>query len=198
MEGIINLGNYINPFHEDFLGYKIINGIGSFFTGDEEEGTTGVFGFLSSIGTGIGNIVSFIGDFFDNLLHLFVPTTAQWNTIKTRFSGLSDIITAHLPFVSTFKTSLEIAQNSVVSNSDMLVITMPSFSFYGGQTQQQRVVNVRNVYEPYRVQIRTGLTYIVYGLGLVYIIKYILGWGQTQASTEVKESGQYMSWARRK
>ena len=191
MEGIINLGNYINPFHEDFLGYKIINGIGSFFTGDEEEGTTGVFGFLRSI-------VNFVVNFFDNLLHIFVPTSEQWSTIKTRFSGLGDVITSHLPFVSTFKTSLENAQNSVVSNSDMLVITMPSFSFYGGQTQEQRVISVRDVYEPYRVQIRTGLTYIVYGLGIVYIIKYILGWGQTQASTEVKESSQYMSWARRK
>lgn len=103
-----------------------------------------------------------------------------------------------MPFVTTFSEAFEDAKNLSVSNSDILVIEMPSFSFYGGQTEKQVFINVRDSYEPYRSYIRTGLEYIVYVLGIVYLIKYVLNWGQTQANIEVEKSGQYMSWSRRK
>ena len=192
MESIVNFGNYLNPFNENFLGYQIIEGIidgfTEFFTGDGTSSNRGVLGFLSSIFNSLASIVNFVIDFFDNLLHLFVPTSEQWTTIKTRFSGLGNLVISHLPFVTSFNQALINAQSNVVSNTDMLVINMPSFSFYGGQTEQTTYINVRQAYEPYRSQIRTGLTYIVYSLGIVYIIKYIVGWGQTQVKSELKES----------
>jgi hypothetical protein len=202
LESIANFTRYLNPFDSEWFGYKIISGIAEFFIGDGTDENIGVLGFLKNIIEGIGKIVSFILNFFENLLQLFVnifvPTDDQWQTIQDKYSLLGDLVTSHLPFVATFQDALEQANNNVISNSDMLVITMPSFSFFGVTTEEQKVINVQQAYEPYRQQIRTFLTYIVYSMGIVYIIKYIVGWGQTQANTEVKESSQYMSWAKRK
>ena len=191
MEKIVN---FFNPLNEDFFVYQIINGIGEFFFGDGTEENRGLFGL-------IGDILSFLGNFFGNLLdffvHIFVPDDNQWSILQEKYSSLGDLAISHLPFVATFYDVLD-NQDLAVSNSDMLVITMPSFSFFGGETGEKQVINVREAYEPYRQNIRTGLAYIVYGLGIVYIIKYVIGWGQTQANTEVKENSQYMSWSRKK
>ncbi len=130
-------------------------------------------------------LVNFITNFFDTLLHFIVPNDEQWETIVDDFSSLGDLVISHLPFVTSFRQAFINASNLSVSNSDMLVIHMPSFSFYGGQTSSGNYINVRDAYEPYRNQIRTGLTYIVYSLGIVYLIKYIVGWGQTQTKTEL-------------
>lgn len=186
---------YLNPFNENFFGYKIISGIveglGEFFIGDGTEEKTGVLGFLKGIFTGIGSILEFFVDFFDNLLsffiHIFVPTDEQWEIISQSYLDLGDTIKSKLPFVSTFQTSLENAQNQVFSNNDFLNIKMPSFSFYGGQTSEQQVVNVRDAYEPYRIKIRSLLALIVYGCGFVYCVKTVLNYNATAAGIETAQ-----------
>lgn len=186
---------YLNPFNENFFGYKIISGIveglGKFFVGDGTEENTGVLGFLKGIFTGIGSILEFFVDFFDNLLsffiHIFVPTDEQWEIISQSYLDLGDTIKSKLPFVSTFQTSLENAQNQVFSNNDFLNIKMPSFSFYGGQTSEQQVVNVRDAYEPYRIKIRSLLSLIVYGCGFVYCVKTVLNYNATASGIETAQ-----------
>ena len=186
---------YLNPFNENFFGYKIISGIveglGKFFVGDGTEENTGILGFLKGIFTGIGSILKFFVNFFDNLLsffiHIFVPTDEQWQIISQSYLDLGDIIKSKLPFVSTFQNSLENAQNQVFSNNDFLNIKMPSFSFYGGQTSEQQVVNVRDAYEPYRIKIRSLLSLIVYGCGFVYCVKTVLNYNATAAGLETAQ-----------
>lgn len=197
METIANFTRYLNPFDSEWFGYKILAGIGDFF----KELFTNIGNLFSSVISNVGNIFSWLGNFFDNLLnfftHIFVPNDSQWQNIKDKYSDLGDLAISHLPFVANFYDVLE-KQDLAVSNSDMLVINMPEFNFFGVKIASRKVVDVREAYEPYRQNIRTGLTYIVFALGIVYIIKYIVGWGQTQANTDVKESSQYMSWSRKK
>ena len=197
VNGVKNLVSFLNPL--DWIP-NLVKNIAEFFVGDGEN-SKGVFGFLKDIISSVGSIFSWLGKFFDNLLdfftHIFVPNDSQWQTIKDKYSDLGDLAISHLPFVANFYDVLE-KQNLAVSNSDMLVINMPEFNFFGVKIASRKVVDVREAYEPYRQNIRTGLTYIVFALGIVYIIKYIVGWGQTQANTDVKESSQYMSWSRKK
>lgn len=67
---------------------------------------------------------------------------------------------------------------------------MPSFSYSGSggigvTTSEQKVINVGEVYEPYRAYVRGGLLLIVVGLAFVYIIRYILNYGSTQGGSNV-------------
>lgn len=185
LEFMGNSLNHLNPFSKDFIGDKIVQGITKtlveFFKGDGSEENIGVLGFLKGI-------LSFFLDFFENLLeffiHIFVPTDEQWDNIKQSYADLGSVIKSKLPFVSTFQSSLENAQNQVFANNDFLNIKMPSFSFYGGQTSEQQVVNVRDAYEPYRLKIRSLLGLIVYGCGFVYCVKTVLNYNATASGLE--------------
>ena len=149
----------------------------------------GIFGKIGNLISSIANLVS---DLISGLVNLFIPTAQQWDNLKNDFSVLGDTIQSHLPFVSFIRTTFEDAQNTVVSPFDFLNITMPSFSFYGGNTEQTNYVNVRDAYEPYRIQIRSWLVLIVYGVAFVYIVKYVSDYGATQyanAGLEALQSG---------
>ena len=188
VNGIKNLVDFLNPFN---WIPNLIENIGKFFNGDVEEGTKGVFGFFSDIISNFSEILSWIGNFFSKfgeaLLHLFVPDNTQKADLQEKFSSLGDLAISHLPFIASFQDALT-KQDLSVSTSDMLVIQMPEFNFFGVTIPAKQFVNVQEAYEPYRQNVRTGLTYIVYALGIVYIIKYIVGWGQTQANNEVVKS----------
>lgn len=137
----------------------------------------GIFGKIGDVFSTLGSLVS---DLISGLVNLFIPTAQQWDSLKNDYSVLGDTIQSHLPFVSFIRTTFEDAQNTVVSPFDFLNITMPSFSFFGGNTEQTNYVNVRDAYEPYRIQIRSWLVLIVYGVAFVYIVKHVSDYGATQ------------------
>lgn len=184
---------YLNPFNENFFGYKIIglilDGLKDFFVGDEEA--PGILTFLSKIFEFIKSILDFFLNFFDNLLsffiHIFIPTDEQWQEIKESYSSLGELIKSKLPFVKEFQSSLDSAKNQVFASNDFLNIKMPSFKFFGGQTEEQQVFNVRDAYEPYRIKIRSLLALIVYGCGFVYLIKTVLNYNATATGIESAE-----------
>ena len=126
-----------------------------------------------------------MGDFFGKLLeffiHVFIPTDEQWKEIGDEYIAMGETVKAHIPFVGLFSEELKKAQETV-AKTDFLVITMPSFSYQGSggigvTTEEQKVINVGEAYEPYRAYIRGGLFLIVVGLASVYLIKYILNFG---------------------
>ena len=90
-----------------------------------------------------------------------------------------------MPFISLFSYELRKAQQTV-EKTDFLVITIPSFSYSGSggigvTTEEQRVINVGQAYEPYRAYIRSFLFLLVVGLGCVYLVKYILNYGDVSS-----------------
>ena len=147
-------------------------------------------GIFGKIGNLISSIVNLVNDLISGLINLVIPTTQQWDNLKNDYSVLGDTIQSHLPFVSFIRTTFEDAQNTVVSPFDFLNITMPSFSFFGGNTEETNYVNVRDAYEPYRIQIRSWLVLIVYGVAFVYIVKHVSDYGATQYANAVLEALQ--------
>lgn len=93
-------------------------------------------------------------------------------------------IEGHIPFYSFIKSTFTNIQNTAISPHDFLLIEMPSFSFFGGQTEEVKYFNVRDAYEPHRLRIRSWLTLVVYGLAFVYIVKSILNYGHTQSNSD--------------
>lgn len=146
----------------------------------------------------IKDIFSWLGNFFVDLLeffyNIFVPTDNQWSDIQNDYTQIGDTLKSHIPFVGLFSNELKKAQETV-AKTDFLVITMPSFSYSGSggigvSTVEQKVINVGEAYEPYRAYVRGGLLLIVVGLAFVYIIKYVLNFGQTHASQQVVQGGK--------
>lgn len=133
--------------------------------------------------------MNFFKDFFVNLLefikNIFIPTDEQWQEIGDDYILMGETVKSHIPFVGLLSEELKKAQETV-AKTDFLVITMPSFSYQGSggigvTTEEQKVINVGQVYEPYRAYIRGGLLLIVVGLAFVYLIKYILNSGASQS-----------------
>ena len=124
-------------------------------------------------------------------MHIFVPTDEQWAEIENDYTQLGETVKSHIPFVGLFSEELKKAQETV-AKTDFLVITIPSFSFNSGgvgvSTSEQKVVNVGQIYEPYRAYVRGGLLMIVVGLAFVYLIKYVLRYGQVHSGQNVNAS----------
>lgn len=144
--------------------------------GEEDETNWTIFDYVKNI---FKKIIDIPKNILEGLINLFIPTDSQWEYIKQSYIELGDLVSSKLPFVSEFKTSLEEAQNDVFASNDFLNITMPSFSFMGGETREQQIFNVRDAYEPYRVKIRSLLALVVYGCGFVYILKTVLNYNAT-------------------
>ena len=146
------------------IGTTILNGISNFFKDTVEN---------------IKNLAEFVGNFWDNFsnffIHIFVPTDEQWKEISDNQKALK----AHLPFVSFFNSEYKKAQETV-AQTDFLVINIPEFSFSSNgisvKTDSQKVINVRDNYEPYRSYVRTLLYYIVVACAFVLIIKHVLNY----------------------
>lgn len=138
----------------------------------EDRSDWGVLDYLKYI---VDKIIAIPENILKGLYNLFIPTDGQWKDIQKSYLELQNLIETKIPFVADFKNRLETGSNNT-ANSDFLNITMPSFSYYGGQTEAVTVINVKQIYEPYRENIRGLLALIVYGSGFVFILKHVLNY----------------------
>ena len=142
---------------------------------------SGIKSFFQNLVDNVAGILEFLGDFFENLLdffiHIFVPTDEQWEEITENQKSIGETAKAHLPFISLFNDEYNKAQETV-SQTDFLVITIPEFSFSGGGistiAEEQKVINVRDKYVPYRAYVRNLLFFIVIACAFVFLIKHVL------------------------
>lgn len=167
--------DFLNPFSNNFILKGLLSSIGSILDYlnpfSEKFIFKGIFDFIGNFFTDLGNF----------LYHLFLPTDEQWEEITEDYTDIVDTLQRHIPFVSLFSEELKKAQETV-EKTDFLVITVPSFSYQGSggigvTTGEQKVINVGQAYEPYRAYIRGFLFLVVVGLAFVYLIKYILNYG---------------------
>lgn len=145
---------------------NILSGIKNFFQSSVDA--------VVSIADFVGNMFEFLVNFF---VHIFIPTNEQWAEITEHQKAIGDSVESHLPFISLFNDEYKKAQETV-SQTDFLVITIPEFSFSAGgistKTNEQKVINVREKYEPYRSYVRNLLFYIVVACAFVFLIKHVL------------------------
>lgn len=176
--------DYLNPFSENFILYKVIDLLLKLL--DYLNPFSEKF-ILKDIINGISSILEWFGNFFTNLvdffIHIFVPTEEQWAEIKDEYIDIGDTLGRHIPFVGLFSEELKKAQETV-EKTDFLVITIPEIKLGSGligvNTEEHKVINVSEAYEPYRAYIRGGLFLIVIVLVFVYLIKYVLRYGEVQ------------------
>ena len=143
----------------------------------------GISNFFKDTVENIKNLAEFVGSFWvkisDFFLHIFVPTDEQWEMISENHQNMGESLKSHLPFISLFNSEYKKAQETV-AQTDFLVITIPEFSFEGGgivaKSDSQKVINVRDKYEPYRAYVRNLLFYIVLACTFVLIIKHVLNY----------------------
>ena len=181
------VGNFFSNFWENFTNglSNIVTSIGNFFS-DLGEG----------ISSGFNSVINWFGNFFSSLLdffyHIFVPTDEQWDSIKQDYQELSETFTNHLPFVSFFSNEVEKAKE-IVYSEDFLNIKFDSWSFDLGviefSTPEINFTGVLDAYEPYRMTVRTFITYLLYTLLVVYIVKFVLKYGETQGNNSVVNKG---------
>lgn len=165
--------------------------IGGFFT----DLWTNISNFFSGMIENIGNIWNWFLNFFEELMlfvyHIFIPTDAQWDAIKEDYNDLGNTFKNHMPFVTFFSDEVEKVKQQVF-NEDFLNIKMSGWKFDLGvihyQTADFEFTNVLKAYEPYRMSIRTLLTFVVYAMAMVYIIKYFLKYGSTQGLQNINSS----------
>ncbi len=177
-----NLGNWFSD-----LGSSIGNFFGNLWTNTQN--------FFSGMVENISNIWNWFGEFFlklaDFLIHIFVPTEEQWDAIKEDYTDLSDTFKNHIPFVTFFSSEVEKVKQEVF-NEDFLNIKVSGWNFDLGiihfQTSDYKFTNVLKAYEPYRMSVRTLLTFVVYAMAFVYIIKYAISYGTTQGLNSVNNS----------
>ncbi len=71
-------------------------------------------------------------------------------------------------------------------DSFLLEVGTDNFAYDGGvifyNTSGISLDKVALAYEPYRLKVRDGLMLIVYGIGVVYLVKNVLNYGVTQGS----------------
>lgn len=151
--------DYLNPFSDNFILKEPLEWLGNFFS----------------------NLLDFV-------LHIFIPTDEQWEEIASDFSSTGDSIKEHLPFVGLFSEELKKAQETV-EQTNPLIIRIPSFSYSGsggvGVTTGEKEINLTEVYEPYRAYIRGFLLLVVVALAIVYLVKHVLNYGETQGNSNV-------------
>ena len=143
----------------------------------------GIKNFFEDTVNNIKNLADFVGNFWtkflDFFIHIFVPTDEQWKELSNNQSNMGNSLKSHLPFISLFNSEYKKAQETV-AQSDFLIITIPEFSFEGGgiiaKSDSQKVINVRDKYEPYRPYIRNLLFFIVIACAFVLIIKHVLNY----------------------
>lgn len=143
--------DYLNPFSENFILWDIIDGIKA--------------------------IVEFVGGFFEALveffIHIFVPTDSQWEAIKSDYEDLYLSFSNHIPFWSFIQSTFTEAENTDILSNDFLIIEVPEFEVFGVTISSSKHIEILELYEPYRIQIRGLLLLVVYACAFVYIIKLI-------------------------
>lgn len=147
---------------------------------------------MSDLWNTVKDIFKFLSDFFGNLLdfliHIIIPTDEQFDEIKQDYVDMGDTLKSRIPFVSLFSDELKKAQDTVDKN-DFLVITIPSFSYSSNNlivsSSDQKVINVRDTYEPYREYVRGFLFLVVLGMAFVFIIKHFLNYSHSQTNGNI-------------
>ena len=113
-----------------------------------------------------------------------MPSDEDWQIFVDNFVALKDVIASKIPFVSWFSDTLESA-DSYVHSEDFLHLSFDGWKFSFGSivvnTPDVDFTAVRDAYEPYRIKIRSMLALCVYAMSAVYLVKYFIGYGQTQA-----------------
>ncbi len=129
-------------------------------------------------------MLDFFADLWDFFVNLFVPTDNQWEQIENNNKSIKETISHKIPFVSWFSGELD-KFNTGVDTTDFLNLHFDGWNFDLGvikiNTPPVDFTGVRDAYEPYRVEIRSLLALIVYALGAVYLVKYFVRYGQTEA-----------------
>ena len=127
----------------------------------------------------------FFETFVNTLIRLFKPVSGDMDYVVDDLNDVKSSFRNHLPFVSLFSDELENAK-SIVYNEDFLNIKFQSWNFDLGvihySTPEINFTGVLNAYEPYRMSIRTFLTFIVYALFIVHIVKAVIRHGQAESS----------------
>ncbi len=199
-----SVGKFFSNFWESFtkglsdLGKSIgefFNGLGSAIGGFFSDLWTNIGNFFSGMVENIGNMWNWFTNFFENLMlfvyHIFIPTDEQWDALKEDFNDLSNAFNNHVPFVTFFSDEVEKVKQQVF-NEDFLDIKMSGWKFDLGiihyETADFEFTNVLKAYEPYRMSIRTLLTFVVYAMAMVYIIKHFVKYGSTQGLQNVDSS----------
>lgn len=188
-KGFTDLTTNIGTFFSD-LGSNIktwFSNLGSSIGGFFTDLWTNISEFFAGMVENISNIWDWFTNFFVNLseflVHIFIPTDEQWNAVKEDYNDIGNSFNNHVPFVTFFSDEVEKVKQQVF-NEDFLNIKMSGWEFNLGiihfKTQDFEFTNVLKAYEPYRMSIRTLLTFIVYAMAMVYIIKYFIKYGTTQ------------------
>lgn len=206
-----SVGNFFSSFFNN-LGDKLNslkNGIGDFFSNlgksigdfftDLWNNISDFFkdlpGHIANIWNGFIELLQYINPWSDKFILkiAFVMSEEQEEIHSSNQEEFNTAFKNKIPFVSslvdTFNTIGERQRNvrSVRSfSSNPLNININGFSYNGGpisySSSSTDLSFILEKYEPYRVQVRDGLKLIVYGLGIVYLVKFVLNYGITQGA----------------
>lgn len=206
VSSVVDLGTNFSQFVKDF-GTGLSN-ISSWISGLGSN----IGGFIANLGNNIGgffgNLVTNLQNFFGNLvqniqqgfagiadtiLHLFIPTDEQRDAHIQQELAMQETIRSKIPFVSYFQDEIQKAF-SYQENTDFLHLRFEGWDMNLGivkiHTPDVDFTQVRDAYEPYRIYVRGFLLLIVYGMAGVYIVKFILNYGATDAVNVAVRGGK--------
>lgn len=193
--------NALNPLSDDFM----LKGVLDFLTNilsyinplDDNFLLKGVLDFL-------GNIISYVNPFSDNffgktlinlfkdlLNSLFIMTAEQEQIHTNNQEQFNNAFNSKIPFVNSLIDTFEEVEQRQANvyttrsfSSNPLNLSISGFSYNSGvihyNAPSTDLTFVLEKYEPYRITVRDGLKLLVYGLGIVYLVKYVLNYGITQ------------------
>lgn len=128
-------------------------------------------------------MVNFFANFFDTLFHFIIPTDDMVEDIFSHYDDIKTIIASKFGIIEDFQNELEVIRN--IDPREFLKIYVPSWGLNFGSinfsTEGKYYTDVYDAYEPHREGVRSWLVYTVYAMGAVYIVKYFINYGQTQA-----------------
>lgn len=200
-----DLGNYIGNFFKD-LGSSIGKSVESMWINIKD-----FFGDLpthiSNIWTSFLELLQYLNPFSDKffLKLAFVMTEEQEAVLENNKNEIQEKLDTKFPIVTNFKNDLQNAidkqnnfrtslQKGIETNSNPLNIEIPEYNYSNGtitvKTENTDLMNILIAYEPYRETVRNGLVLIVYGLALVYIIKFLLNYGVTDTVGFISHNGK--------
>ena len=189
-----NIGETIGKFFEDIW----IN-IKDFFADLPQN--------IANIWTNFKKLLEYLNPFSKNffLRLAFVMTEEQEAVLENNKNEIQEKLDTKFPIVTNFKNDLQNAidkqnnfrtslQKGIETNSNPLNIEIPEYNYSNGtitvKTEKTDLMNILIAYEPYRETVRNGLVLIVYGLALVYIIKFLLNYGVTDTVGFISHNGK--------
>lgn len=199
----------INEFFKNFFK-NIGETIGKFF----EDIWINIKDFFADLPQNIANIWEKFLELFDYLNPLsknfflrlaFVMTEEQEAVLENNKNEIQEKLDTKFPIITNFQNDLQNAinkqnnfrtslQRGIETNSNPLNIEIPEYNYSNGtitvKTEKTDLMNILIAYEPYRETVRNGLVLIVYGLALVYIIKFLLNYGVTDTVGFISHNGK--------